>query len=88
MNVLLNTSFNPPAYPSDELNQSTGDICVQHQGNTLLDYFAGEAMKGYLSGHYGEQCGDAVKCADWSYEQAIEMLRARQKLLNAEEVSL
>ena len=32
--------MNEPAYPSRELDQSTGQVCAQHLGMTLRDYFA------------------------------------------------
>ena len=34
---------NEPAFPLNELNQTTGDICAQHFGITLRDYFAANA---------------------------------------------
>lgn len=32
-----------PAFPLNELNQRTGDICAQHFGLSLRDYFAAKA---------------------------------------------
>ena len=44
---------------------------------TLRDYFASLAMQGYLS-HLTDVQIDLVHTAQWSYEQADAMLKARE----------
>lgn len=39
-----------PTLPLNELNHTTGDICAQHFGMTLRDYFAARAMQAGLTG--------------------------------------
>lgn len=39
-----------PAFPLNELNQTTGDIRAQHFGLTVRDYFAAKAMQAGLTG--------------------------------------
>ena len=40
---------NEPAFPLNELQQTTGDVSAQHFGLTIRDYFAAKAMQGELA---------------------------------------
>ena len=66
-----------PAFPLNELNQHSGDICAQHFGMTLRDYFAAKAMQAIVTQPTWETC-PVEKVACWSYEQADAMLKARE----------
>jgi hypothetical protein len=65
---------NPPAFP--------GDIGM-HAGMTLRDYFAGQALAGFLAGHapVPPECktGDQARAhtAEVAYKAADAMLTAR-----------
>jgi hypothetical protein len=45
-------------------------------GMTLRDYFAAQAMNGYLQAR-NDCSSNPDKCAAWAYEQADAMLKAR-----------
>ena len=66
------------AFPVLELNKVTGDVCAQHLGMTLRDYFAAKAMQGYCAVESGwSEPADAV--ARCSYAMADAMLAERAK---------
>lgn len=77
-------SENPPAYPFNELDQTSGNIFAQHKGMTLRDYFAAAALKGILSNlicmknDQGDLIKTANEAAALAYKQADAMLKARQ----------
>ncbi len=52
-------------------------------GMTLRDYFAGQAMQGLIASDH-EQVRSEDKVAQWAYDQADEMLRARGANCNKE----
>lgn len=60
-----------PAFPA------TQPIAASERGMTLRDYFAAKAMQGILS-HEGEW-NPISRLADFSYEIADAMLKAREK---------
>jgi hypothetical protein len=71
------------AFPQLELNSSTGDVCQQHFGMTLRDYFAAKAMQALLSstnnvdrieGYVGFK-----KISTAAYHCADEMLKTREQ---------
>ena len=65
-----------PAFPADVERRDpiTGEWGpLPPQGMTLRDYFAGQALAGFLAGNWGAQ-DDA---AQWSYSQADAMIKAR-----------
>lgn len=64
-----------PAFPVDELNQQTGQVCKQHLGMTLRDFFAAKAMHGGLC--EGSEVYRPSEFAKWCYEMADAMLKAR-----------
>lgn len=73
---------NEPAFPLDELNQANGDVCAQHFGLTMRDYFAAKAMQGWVSSYptnmeAGEAKPGAHIIADLAYAIADAMLKAR-----------
>lgn len=78
-----------PAFPVNELNQVTGDICAQHFGMTLRDYLAAKAMPiamDWVRHNYSHDLGaftwgkgDFEIVADRAYELADEMLKARSR---------
>lgn len=66
---------NPNAFPSSSPHR------VEHEGMTLLDYFAGKALQGFLSKNspifYSQH--DTKVAAENSYLMADAMLRERAK---------
>lgn len=75
---------NPSAFPLNELNQVTGDICAQHFGMTLRDYFAAKAMQAFAQGITGlgtvdrQQQDEALNLlAKFAWQTADAMLRVR-----------
>ncbi len=74
-----NEMNNEPAFPLNELNHATGEICEQHFGLTLRDYFAAKAMNGIEAsqGNGGAFISTVEKVATRAYELADAMLRAR-----------
>lgn len=76
----MSTEHGAPAFPLNELNQVTGDICAQHFGMTLRDYFAAKAMQSILAVlHQGIRPADVPKmCADaWGVADAMLEARAQ-----------
>ena len=66
-----------PAFPSMKQDR-VGSISVTevlHEGMTLRDYFAGQALAGLL----GEGNTTSLKAARWAYEYADAMLKARNQ---------
>ena len=76
-----------PAFPLNELNQTTGDICAQHFGLTARDYFAARAMQIALAGatlpglmeREPETMEVIGKLADAMYVIADAMMAARER---------
>lgn len=73
---------NEPAFPVNELNQTTGDIAAQHFGLSLRDYFAAKAMASHM---HALSTATTESAAAWhamiaklSYETADAMLEARK----------
>lgn len=48
------------------------------QGMTLLDYFAGQALNGIMADWSGFTDDDAKRAAEFSYQFAAAMLKARK----------
>lgn len=75
---------NIPAYPRP-FNESTdriNDGDYPQNGMTLLDHFAGLAMKAICStGDWNDIIGHENKISDMSYSVAAAMLKARQQYL-------
>jgi hypothetical protein len=67
-----------PAFPLNELNHVTGDICAQHFGLTVRDYFAAKAMQAIRTDVEFDLRHDPDQVADRAYELADAMLKARQ----------
>ncbi len=69
---------NGPAFPVLELNHVTGDICYQHFGITLRDYFAAKAMSFLvpLRASHKTPWGELAASA---YEMADAMIAEREK---------
>lgn len=72
-----------PAFPLDPLiGKSHFDDPMAYPGMTLRDWFAGMALKGYLSsgGEYGEQAiQNPDTAARWAYDQSDAMIAERAK---------
>jgi hypothetical protein len=73
-----------PAFPVNELDHVTGNICAQHVGLSLRDYFAAKAMTGIVASdewHLDGQPADWVEVTDialFSYQLADAMMKARE----------
>ncbi len=70
----MKTTDNPPAFPS--IDTSTY-VKVENPGMTLRDYFAGQALAGFLA--YNGTCSGYDEIAHHAYTAADCMLAARQK---------
>ncbi len=70
-----------PAFPATQ-KQNAGRFCAA-PGMTMRDYFASDAMKGWLSsfgehdGHPADTPGGAARCARLSYAMADAMIAER-----------
>lgn len=63
-----------PAFPTD------GEYRGYVSGMSLRDWFAGQALSGYLAAHADPEVylPSAVKAATWAYQYADAMLAARE----------
>lgn len=68
-----------PAFPLNELNQSTGDIAAQHFGITTRDYFAAKAMQALIASPFATQDWVRNHGATSAYQMADAMLAERAK---------
>lgn len=66
-----------PAFPVADTFHPDGQIQYGTNGMSLRDWFAGQALAGMLSSEYRPD-GEGAK-ANWAYELADAMLRAREK---------
>jgi hypothetical protein len=66
---------NPPAFPYEE---RTTQGSKNHFGMTLRDYFAAKAMQGLLADPDWRMDMDFNETAFAAYQQADEMLKARE----------
>ena len=57
-------------------------IFVGHDGMTLRDWYAGQALAGLSANPEFASTSDC-KCAEWSYRQADAMLAEREKAQDA-----
>jgi len=71
---MSNTNTGGPAFPCD-LTAYDSEVQQEMGGMTLRDYFAAKAMQAGIArnGFYD----DENQFADWCYETADEMLKAR-----------
>jgi hypothetical protein len=69
------------AFPFQPRHKDGTPMCAPEPGMTLRDYFAGQALSGYIA-HLGSQdihaSGYAKECAVESYAFADAMLKARE----------
>jgi hypothetical protein len=73
----MNKETGEPAFPTGIITNKHGLIIGGSTGMTLRDYFAAKAMQGMLA----ENGGGAVtndKLADWAYNIADALLKARE----------
>ena len=77
MNAITNNGG--PAFPVNELDQVTGNICAQHLGMTLRDYFAAKALPTLLREYRDEveAGGTGFNVSEDAYAIADAMLKAR-----------
>ena len=68
-----------PAFPQVELDRVTGQVCDQHFGMTLRDWFAGLAMQAAATNEQGANGFTFEQRAEWAYQQADAMLAERAK---------
>lgn len=66
-----------PAFPVNELHQSTGHMHEQHMGLSVRDYFAARAMVALVGAHDDKYDSNAELAAD-AYVVADAMLKARE----------
>lgn len=64
-----------PAFPVYD-HHADGQQFLAETGTTLRDYFAAKAMQGLLSD--SDIKGKPQKFAEWAYEMADAMLKARE----------
>lgn len=65
-----------PAFPNTPTTVKQLDQC---NGMSLRDWFAGMAMQGYLATGLYCKHSEIVTVAEWSYEAADAMLKARSE---------
>jgi hypothetical protein len=66
-----------PAFPQPDVLQAGSTLEQGHAGMTLRDYFAAKAMQAYLTNPAYDGI-DEESVAQWSYNMADDMLKARQ----------
>lgn len=73
------------AFPANELNRVSGNVCGQHIGLTVRDYFAAKAMQIMWDAYDKGYCGITIEnefnndlLADGAYQIADAMLKARE----------
>jgi len=64
-----------PAFPRNE-RYADGDLAVAHQGMTLRDWFAGQALAGVLANSNDDYSEPPAK---WAYAIADAMIAERNK---------
>lgn len=82
----MNNPDNPPAFPSvaaTHFIDGRASSETQHEGMSLLDYFAGQAVQGLLANRdVNIQETMWPDYATDAYRLALEMLSERQRALN------
>lgn len=76
----MNAPENPPAFPQQCADAL--DVGMVHEGMTLRDWFAGQALAGYIAhlGGQGIHVGSYTdECATEAFMLADAMLAARSK---------
>ena len=72
------TNTGGPAFPGPYINDKGGLEAVWKQGGmTLRDYFAARAMEGLVAGAKHDEAINLHGAAEWSYNMADAMLKAR-----------
>ena len=64
--------YNPPAFPRDHRHMG-------HDGMTLLDWFAGQALVGGMANADPQNFATPKQCATMAYQIADAMLAEREK---------
>ena len=76
---MSNTNTGGPAFPALPITrESNGELIYQSAGLTMRDYFAAKALQGMLAENGGGAMSN-VKLADWAYDIADSMLKAREQ---------
>lgn len=73
----MDKEFNPPAHPQPAITNDTYARNEWHEGMSLRDWFAGQALVGIISAlesHVSNRLADATR----AYEYADAMLTARR----------
>jgi hypothetical protein len=69
---------NPPAFP--RIGEGFGNPVYETEGMTLRDYFAAKAMAALIvSVETPDAAKSYGKAAEWAYQQADAMLKAREQ---------
>lgn len=68
-----------PAFPCETLGiDEHGEYRKPYEGMTLRDYFAAKAMNGLVAGAQHDEQINLHGAAEWSYNMADAMLKARE----------
>ena len=74
---MSNTNTGGAAFPSGLQEMADDTVESLHKGMTLRDYFAAKAMQGLVAGANPEHVINLHGAAEWSYNMADAMLKAR-----------
>ena len=72
---MSNTNTGGPAFPYSALQPGGPMMYADSEGMTLRDYFAAKAMQGMMH-DVSQPVGEVI--AEWAYQVADAMLKARQ----------
>ncbi len=77
----MSTSDNPSAFPRKLTSEERDGVTVffGEDGMTLRDWFAGQALTGWLASYDADQSVKAKSLAEFAYGVADAMLEARKK---------
>jgi hypothetical protein len=75
---MSNTNTGGPAFPTKAYDLERQTL-VREEGMTLRDYFAAKAMQGWLASFTSEMQPNPERIAEFCYEMADAMLRAREQ---------
>ena len=77
---MIDTNTGGPAFPGSRWDAEQ-DLYLPCEGMTLRDYFAAKALQGWLATYPNDMAAQDIRTtgiADFAYEMADAMLKARQ----------